>query len=114
MTVRCSDCAFLERLVVPQSTDRTTVPADRYRREQKARGDLVCFKQVATFGDASHLADRECGEFVRWDPVYSPKEHIDVQGLIQQRRSDRLLTILLWSLTTATALTMGLLNYCGK
>ena len=74
-TVRCSDCGFLQQMKNPFIVAEHRVSADRETRSEKASKHLKCFKQEPTFKDRSHISDRDCEQFVKWEPGYSPWEH---------------------------------------
>ena len=74
-TVRCSDCGFLQQMKNPFIVAEHRVFADRETRSEKASKHLKCFKQEPTFKDRSHISDRDCEQFVKWEPGYSPWEH---------------------------------------
>ncbi len=86
-TVRCSDCGFLQQMKNPFIVAEHRVSADRETRSEKAPKHFKCFKQEPTFKDRSHISDRDCEQFVKWEPGYSPWEHAMLEDIHRREGS---------------------------
>ena len=104
--VRCADCGFLQLYRPYRKPEPFITPPHAVR---VPNGNFRCWRDVQDFDGRAIDRERDCVEFIAYEPGHTAKDHWDMREIRQTQRWDRRIMVAI-ALASIGGVVIGLLN----